>query len=85
MSCDATKHSANVPKASTRDEVLLELLFVVDPDAIERAKRLQLAMRMLRDGFTRRQVSGFLIRHHSIPQQTAWRIVDMAIDLAGPI
>jgi hypothetical protein len=64
---------------------LIELVYIVDARAIERAKRLEAAISMLHDGRTRREVSGQLQRRFQITQTSAWRIADMANDLAGKI
>lgn len=64
--------------ADTRDM----LIATVAPDALPRAERLEYALRLLRCGYTpcdaRRQVR----RQFDISRMTAWRIVDMALDMA---
>lgn len=61
----------------------LELVHVVAPQAIERARRLEVALQLLKAGYTRRQASGTLQERFSMPQPSAWRLVDMAHDLVG--
>jgi hypothetical protein len=62
---------------------LLECIHVVSPGAIERARRLEAAIALLRQGIDRREVSGTIRRKYSVNQATAWRIVEMAIDVSG--
>ena len=62
---------------------LIELVYIVDARAIERARRLEAAINLLRSGCTRREVSGTLQRRFQMTQTSAWRIADMANDLAG--
>lgn len=62
---------------------ILELVHTIDPHVLERARRLEVAMRLLRSGHTRRECSGMIRVQFSISQASAWRIVDMAVDMAG--
>jgi len=71
-------------RGSTRVE-LLELIYAIDPRACERARRVKIAMDMLRAGLHRREVSGELQRRFGVSQPTAWLVVDMAVDMAGPV
>ena len=64
---------------------LLELVYVVDARAIERARRLEAAIALLNAGRSRREVSGELQRRFLLTQTSAWRIADMAHDLAGKV
>jgi hypothetical protein len=60
-------------------------IHVVSPTVIERARRLEVAISMLQGGLSRREASSLLqIRFH-ISQPTAWRLVDMANDVAGKV
>jgi hypothetical protein len=68
-----------------REIAQLELIFVLDPRVIERAKRLEFAIHRLQQGMSPFDVRLALRLQFRVPQQTAWRIVDMALDLAGPI
>jgi len=61
---------------------VLELVAVVDQRAIDRARRLEAAIQLVRAGYTRREVSGTLQRRFSLSQPHAWRTADMAFDLA---
>jgi len=61
----------------------LTLLMTVDPAAISRAQRLAYAMRMVKNGAPRAEVSRSLIAHFEISRKTAYRIVSMAFDLAS--
>lgn len=60
------------------------ILAEVAPAALERARRLEYAIKLIRQGECRRKVSGILHERFGVSQPTAWRIVDMAFDLAGP-
>ena len=62
----------------------LEVIYALDPRVFERARRLSLAIELLRAGVDRRQASGEVRRRFGISQQWAWKIVDMAHDMAGP-
>ncbi len=64
---------------------ILELVHTIDPRVLERARRLEVAMRLLRSGHTRRECSGMIRVQFAISKQTAWRIVDMAVDMAGEV
>lgn len=64
---------------------LLELVHTIDPHVLERARRLETAMRLLRAGHTRRECSGMIRVQFAVSQQSAWRIVDMAFDMAGEV
>ena len=73
--------SADAP----RDVAQLELIYMLDPRVVERAKRLDFALRRIRQGMTAFQVRAALRQHFGIQQPLAWKIVDMALDLAGPV
>lgn len=65
---------------------LLELVHVVSPGAVERAYRLEYAVNLLQAGrYSLREISGMVQRRFDCSQATAWRIVDMANDVAGEI
>jgi hypothetical protein len=64
---------------------LLEVVFAIDPQACERARRVKAAMDLLRAGLPRREVSGVIQRRFGVSQPTAWLVVDMAFDMAGPV
>jgi hypothetical protein len=73
------------PAPAPREVAQLELVFILDPRIVERARRLEFAMRHLRAGMTAGEVRNALRLQFSIPQPTAWRVVDMALDIAGPV
>lgn len=58
-----------------------EAVHLVDPHALERARRLQYAVELLRGGTHRREASGLVRVRYSVSHATAWRLVDMAADL----
>lgn len=64
---------------------LAEVACAVDPQAFERARRVLLAMTLLRSGMTRREISGIIQRRFGVSQPAAWITVDMAVDMAGPL
>jgi hypothetical protein len=64
---------------------LLEVVYAIDPQACERARRVKMAMDMLRAGLHRREISGEIQRRFGVSQPTAWVVVDMAVDMAGPL
>jgi hypothetical protein len=64
---------------------LLEVVFAIDPQACERARRVKTAMDLLRAGLHRREISGEIQRRFGVSQPTAWLVVDMAVDMAGPV
>jgi len=63
----------------------MELIGVLDPGVIERARRLGSAIKLLRDGLPPLEVRALMRVRYGMTQSRAWRIVDMALDLAGPI
>jgi hypothetical protein len=63
----------------------LEIVHAMNPRACERAKRLQEAIKWLREGLTPREVSGRLYARFKCSRATAWRVADMANDLAGKV
>jgi hypothetical protein len=64
---------------------LVEITYAIHPRAFERGRRVKFAMDLLRSGMRRREVSGAVQRRFGVDQPAAWRIVDMAIDMAGPV
>ena len=73
------------PQGVQREETQLALICIIDPRVIERARRLEFALRHLRAGMSPVDVRAALRRQFGIAQPLAWRIVDMASDLAGPV
>lgn len=64
---------------------LLEAVQAVAPQAMERARRLQYAATLLGQGRSRREVSGMVFARYGCTRSKAWRLVNMAADLAGEI
>jgi len=64
------------------DEIL-EAVFVINPRTGERARRLACAIGLLREGRSTREASVILRERFSISRMEAWRVVDIANDLAG--
>jgi hypothetical protein len=62
---------------------LIEIIHTVDPTVIERARRLEVAIQLLRQGKPRREVTALLKARFRVAQPTAWRIVDAASDMAA--
>lgn len=62
---------------------LLEAVQAVAPQAMERARRLQYAAALLSQGRSRREVSGLVFARYGCSRSKAWRLVNMAADLAG--
>ncbi len=60
---------------------LIEAVYSLAPGAVERARRLEHAARILRSGSTRREAARLLRDRYGCSQPTAWRIVDAAADL----
>lgn len=59
----------------------MTLLMSVDPSAIERARRLECAIRLLRMGLSRTEVTQYVRAEYRVHNTTAWRTVTMAADL----
>ena len=68
----------NTPPMTT-----LEAVHTLSPRVLERAYQLQFAVGLIRDGTPKREASGRVRRKFSISFSTAWRLVDMAVDLAA--
>lgn len=63
----------------------LEAVHAVAPTALERARRLDYAIRLIRQGMSRKDVIVMVRRRFECSQPTAWRVVDMANDMAGGV
>ena len=61
----------------------LEAVHTLAPAVLQRAIRLQYAVALIRGGTPRREASGLVRRRFGLSFSTAWRFVDMAVDLAG--
>jgi hypothetical protein len=62
---------------------LVEVLYAIEPQSFERARRVKCAMDLLRTGMHRGKVCGEIQRRYGLSQPQAWRVVDMAVDMAG--
>lgn len=60
---------------------IMEAVYTVAPAAVERARRLDMAVRLLRGGSTRRDAARLLRDRYGVSQPTAWRLVDAAADM----
>lgn len=65
------------------DATVLECVFLLNPRTAERARRLACAVLLLKEGRTRREVSVILRQRFGVGRVVAWRVVDMAADMAG--
>ena len=63
----------------------LEAVHTLSPRVLERAQQLQDAVALIRGGTKRREASGMVRRKYECSASTAWRLVDMAFDLAAAI
>lgn len=61
----------------------LEAVHTLSPRVLERAQQLQYAVMLIRTGTSSREASGIVRRRFECSGSTAWRLVDMAVDLAG--
>lgn len=62
--------------------MLLEIVHVLDPGILQRARRVEVAVRMLEDGKTPASVRAAMRSRFGMLQPAAWRLVDIAADLA---
>lgn len=65
------------------DDAILEAVHVLNPRTLGRARRLSVALELLRAGQTRIQACAALRLRFSMSRFEAWRLVDMASDMAG--
>ena len=65
------------------DADTLAAVFVLNPRTGERARRLACAVHLLRTGLSRREVTRQIRARFSVGPLEAWRVVDMASDMAG--
>ena len=63
----------------------LDLIHAIDPRVLERARRLEAAIKLLQAGHSLRESRGLIIRQFHVDRTQAWRIVDMAVDMAGTV
>ena len=64
---------------------ILAAVYALNPRTGERARRLACAVALLRQGMVRREACKMLRVRFTICQQEAWRLVDMASDMAGDV
>jgi hypothetical protein len=69
----------------TQTDELLECIAALNPGAMQRAKRLVMAITMLRTGHTPKEARALLQRRSGCQKVEAWRLVEMALDMAGPV
>lgn len=65
----------------TLDHIIHEL----DPTILDRARRLQAAVQLIREGRSRRECSGLIRRRFGCSRWVAWQVVSVAWDMAGEI
>ena len=63
-------------------DLLLQAVFVLNPRTGERARRLVVAVQLLQGGASRSDAVAQLRKRFSVSQPVAWRVVDMAADMA---
>lgn len=64
------------------DADVLAAVFVLNPRTGARAKRLAMAVSLLREGLERREVNRQIRLRFNVGRAVAWRVVDMAADMA---
>lgn len=64
---------------------ILEAVYVLNPKTGDRARRLACAIGLLRQGTPRRECVRQIRDRFSTNRVEAWRIVDIAFDLAGQV
>ena len=62
----------------------IDLIQVVDPQAVECARRLEFAIRQVSAGMSRCDIVTLLRAQFALSRRAAYMVVEMAIDLAGP-
>lgn len=63
--------------------MLLEIVHALDPSILQRARRVETAVRMLEAGDTPASVRAVMRSRFGMLQPAAWRLVDIASDLAA--
>jgi hypothetical protein len=63
-------------------DLLLEAVFVLSPGTAERARRLAVAITLLRAGTSKREARALLRLRFGVSRVAAWRLVDVAADVA---
>ena len=64
---------------------IIEAVHVLNPRTLDRARRLSLAIDLLRRGHSKRHTIALLRERCSINRLEAWRLVAMASDMAGAL
>ena len=59
----------------------ITLMLTVDPSAVERARRLEYAIRLLNGGIRRSEIPRHIVAQFGVSKMTAHRCVAMAVDL----
>lgn len=67
------------------DVAFAEAVFVLNPRTGERARRLACAVRLLKGGMAVADVRVEIRLRFHVKNPVAWRVVDMAADMAGKI
>lgn len=65
------------------DSAVVEAAWALNQSAVERARRLATALAMIREGRTPKEARELMRVRFRISRVTAWRIVDIASDMAG--
>lgn len=65
-------------------DAILEAVSIINPGALARARRLALAVTLVRSGMHRRDVVQLVRQRHQCSRIEAYRVVSWAIDLAEP-
>ena len=60
----------------------VDLIMTVDFEACQRARRLEFAMRQISAGTLPRDCRRLVMERFKCSRMTAWRIVEMAVDMA---
>lgn len=63
----------------------IEDVQTIAPLAVERARRLAFAKRLIRVGTPKRDATAMVRQKFRCSQPTAWRVVDAAFDLVGVV
>ncbi len=67
------------------DAELLAVVAVLNSRTLHRAKRVTAAIQLLRAGVTKSNARALILARFSCDQAEAWRVVDMASDMAAPV
>jgi hypothetical protein len=67
----------------TMDAAIVEAAWALNRRNVERARQLAAALAMIREGMTPKESRAVLRIRYGLSQVQAWRIVDVANDMAG--